>query len=183
MPQPPSASPEQVVLLSDAGEPVGVADKAEVHGEDTPLHLAFSCHVFDVRGRVLLTRRAITKRTFPGVWTNAFCGHPAPGEDVEDAVRRRGLRELALPIGDLDPVIPDFRYRAVDSAGIVENEICPVYRALVRDDPMPRPDEVDDWAWVAPKNLLTAVAATPFAFSPWLVLQLKRWKPAPPPAN
>jgi isopentenyl-diphosphate delta-isomerase, type 1 len=179
----PAPSVEQVVLLSESGAPIGVADKSEVHGEDTPLHLAFSCHVFDVRGRVLVTRRAISKRTFPGVWTNAFCGHPGPDEEIEDAVRRRGLRELALPIGDLDLVLPDFRYRAVDSSGVVENEICPVYRTLVRDDPMPRADEVDDWAWVAPKDLLVAAAATPFAFSPWLVLQLKQWKPVPPAAS
>lgn len=179
-PTPPSA--EQVVLLSEDGAPIGTADKASVHGEDTPLHLAFSCHVFDVRGRVLVTRRAISKLTFPGVWTNAFCGHPGPGEDIEDAVRRRGLRELALPIGDLEVVLPDFRYRAVDSSGVVENEICPVYRTLVREDPMPRGDEVDDWAWVAPKDLLVAAHATPFAFSPWLVLQLKQWKPTPPSA-
>jgi len=182
MSHPSGSTPEQVVLLAEDGRPVGTADKATVHGEDTPLHLAFSCHVFDARGRVLLTRRAISKRTFPGVWTNAFCGHPAPGEEIEDAVRRRGLRELALPIGEIEAVIPDFRYRAVDSSGIVENEVCPVYRTLVRDDPMPHADEVDDWAWVAPKNLLAAVAATPFTFSPWLVLQLKRWKPAPPAA-
>lgn len=180
LPTPPSV--EQVVLLDESGTPIGTADKATVHGEDTPLHLAFSCHVFDVRGRMLVTRRAISKLTFPGVWTNAFCGHPGPDEDPEDAVRRRGLRELALPIGDLDLVLPDFRYRAVDSGGVVENEICPVYRTLVRDDPMPRPDEVDDWAWVAPADLLRAVTATPFAFSPWLVLQLKQWKPTPPPA-
>ena len=177
----PSAS-EQVVLLSEAGDPIGVADKVSVHGHDTPLHLAFSCHVFDARGRVLVTRRAVSKLTFPGVWTNAFCGHPGPDENIEDAVRRRGVRELALPIGDLDLVLPDFRYRAVDAGGVVENEVCPVYRTVARDDPMPRPDEVDDWAWVVPADLVRAVTATPFAFSPWLVLQLKQWKPTPPPA-
>lgn len=179
-PSGPSAS-EQVVLLSEAGDPIGVADKMSVHGDDTPLHLAFSCHVFDARGRVLVTRRAVTKRTFPGVWTNAFCGHPGPDESIEDAVRRRGLRELSLPIGDLDLVLPDFRYRAVDAGGVVENEVCPVYRTVARDDPMPRPDEVDDWAWVIPADLVRAVTAAPFAFSPWLVLQLKQWKPTPPP--
>lgn len=172
------SSTETVVLLSESGEAIGTADKATVHGEDTPLHLAFSCHVVDVRGRMLLTRRALDKVAFPGVWTNAFCGHPSPGEDIEDAVRRRGLRELALPIGDLEPVLPDFRYRAVDSGGIVENEVCPVFRTLVREDPMPRPDEVDDWAWVPPADLVRAVRSTPFVFSPWLVLQFARWDPS-----
>ncbi|MEO5535067.1 MAG: isopentenyl-diphosphate Delta-isomerase [Pseudolysinimonas sp.] len=177
MSYPSGSSPEQVVLLSEDGDPIGTADKATVHGDNTPLHLAFSCHVFDARGRMLVTRRALGKAAFPGVWTNAFCGHPAPGEDPLDAIRRRGLRELALPIHDLEVVLPNFRYRAVDAGGVVENEICPVYRSLARDDPMPRPDEVDDWAWVKPGDLVKAVTAAPFAFSPWLVLQLQQWDP------
>ena len=167
--------PEQVVLVADDGTPIGTADKSVIHDGDTPLHLAFSCHVFAPDGRVLITRRALGKRTFPGVWTNAFCGHPAPGEDIQDAVRRRGARELGIEIAALEPALPDFRYRAVDASGVVENEICPVFRTVVDGDPVPAPDEVAEWAWVSPAALRAAVEATPFAFSPWLVLQLEQW--------
>ena len=166
---------ELVVLLDDAGQPIGSAAKAVIHYGDTPLHLAFSCHVFHVDGRVLVTRRALGKRTFPGVWTNSFCGHPAPGEDVQDAVRRRGARELGLEITTLEPALPDFRYRAVDASGVVENEVCPVYRAVVDTDPQPADDEVAEWEWAAPARVREAVTAIPFAFSPWLVLQLDAW--------
>ncbi|MEO5921419.1 MAG: isopentenyl-diphosphate Delta-isomerase [Pseudolysinimonas sp.] len=179
--------PERVVLVADDGTPIGTADKAVIHDGHTPLHLAFSCHVFSPDGRVLITRRALGKRTFPGIWTNAFCGHPAPGEGLPDAVRRRGARELGIEIGALGSAgltlaLPDFRYRAVDASGVVENEICPVYSTVVDGDPMPAPDEVAEWAWVAPSALRAAVEATPFAFSPWLVLQLEQWPSYPDPS-
>jgi isopentenyl-diphosphate delta-isomerase len=166
---------EQVVLLGEDGAHIGVADKATVHTHDTPLHLAFSCHLTNQRGEVLVTRRALTKITWPGVWTNSFCGHPAPDESAEDAIVRRALVELGTTIDSTSVALPDFRYRAVDASGIVENEICPVYTARITGDLTPNPEEVCEWEWVAPDALRSAVVATPFAFSPWLVWQLEEW--------
>jgi isopentenyl-diphosphate delta-isomerase len=163
---------EQVVLLTEDGQPAGVADKIAVHTTDTALHLAFSCHVYNESGQVLVTRRALSKLTWPGVWTNSFCGHPAPGEDMEHAIARRALFELGITVSRLAVVLPDFRYRAVDASGIVENEVCPVYRAVTTDVVTPNPTEVSEFAWVEPHALSSAVDSTPFAFSPWLGWQL-----------
>jgi len=163
---------EQVTLLAEDGTAVGVLPKSEVHTSDTPLHLAFSCYVLDPAGRLLLTRRALTKRTWPGVWTNSFCGHPQPGEEMADAVRRHGLHELGLRVDELRLPLPDYRYRAVDASGIVENEICPVHVTVLDQDPVANPGEVSEWEWVEPAAVAEAVALAPFAFSPWLVEQL-----------
>ncbi|WP_439564565.1 isopentenyl-diphosphate Delta-isomerase [Microcella sp.] len=170
-----SESPETVVLLADDGTVIGTAPKATVHTADTPLHLAFSCHVFDAAGRVLVTRRALGKKTWPGVWTNSFCGHPAPGEDVAEAIARRAERELGLGLTDVRVALPDFRYRAVDASGVVENEICPVYTARAEGEVSAAADEVAEWAWLDPAELRAAVTAAPFAFSPWIGWQLAAW--------
>lgn len=171
----PSPHTELVSLLDNDGVAIGVADKLAVHTTDTALHLAFSCHLYNDDGEVLVTRRALAKRTWPGVWTNSFCGHPAPDEPMDDAVRRRASFELGASLRDLELVLPDFRYRAVDASGIVENEVCPVYRARLDGSLSPNPDEVAEWQWVSPADLHGAVRATPFAFSPWLVLQVADW--------
>ncbi len=44
------------------------------------------------------------------------------------AIRRRLDDELGMEVGDLECVLPDFAYRATDASGIVENEVCPVFR-------------------------------------------------------
>lgn len=165
---------DDVTLLADDGTAIGTLPKSEVHTTDTPLHLAFSCYVFDARGRLLVTRRALAKRTWPGVWTNSFCGHPRPGEDMVTAVRRRALDELGVDLTGIRMALPDYRYRAVDASGIVENEICPVHVAVIDGELSADPDEVAEWAWVEVDDLIDAVTRAPFAFSPWLGEQLPR---------
>lgn len=163
---------DSVILLDEAGSPVGTAPRERVHDHQTPLHLAFSCYLFDDRERVLMTRRALTKRAWPGVWTNSFCGHPRPGEELDDAVRRHAQHELGLEITDIRPLLPNFRYRAVDASGVLEHEVCPVFTAHTSHDPQPNPAEVMELTWLTPRELHAAVTAAPWALSPWLVEQL-----------
>lgn len=163
---------ELVVLVDDDGNPVGSAPKATVHSAETPLHLAFSCYLRRDDGQILMTRRALSKKTWAGVWTNSFCGHPAPGEDFVEALRRRARQELNVDVEDVEVVVEDFRYMAVDTGGVMENEICPVFTAQIVGDPIPDKDEIAEWSWVKPESLVQSFAHTPFVYSPWLREQL-----------
>lgn len=141
------AEEELVILLSEDGRNIGTAPKASVHDANTPLHLAFSCYLFDDEDRLLVTQRALDKATFPGVWTNSVCGHPAPGERIQDAVRRRAADELGLQVRDPRLVLPRFSYRA-EMNGIVEHELCPMLMGRVDGQPEPDPSEVAAFEWV-----------------------------------
>lgn len=165
-------TPERVVLLDESGNRIGHADKAEIHTDSTPLHLAFSCYLFNDEGQLLLTRRALSKLTWPGVWTNSFCGHPGPGEKIEAAIHRRAAEELGTQVSEVTLIDPEFRYRAIDASGVVENEICPVYTAKISGTLMPNPDEVAESHWADVGAVIEAARLTPFAFSPWMVKQL-----------
>ena len=164
---------ELVVLLDEAGRATGVADKRTVHHADTPLHLAFSCYVFDGRGSVLVTRRATHKLTWPGAWTNSVCGHPAPGEDIVAAVRRRADQELGVRLDDVRPALAAFRYRAVMPDGVVENEMCPVFTATTTGTVRPDPDEVDSFVWVGWPEFRATVLDGTRTVSPWCLEQVR----------
>jgi isopentenyl-diphosphate delta-isomerase len=163
----PGPPEELVVLLDEQGEAIGTTPKRSVHHADTPLHLAFSCYLFDDTGRLLMTRRALHKPTWPGAWTNSVCGHPAPGEPIEDAVRRRVLDEVGVRAHGVRLMLPGFRYRAVMPNGVVENEMCPVFVASTSDDLAPNPDEVDDATWVDWSLFRAGVLDGSREISPW----------------
>lgn len=165
---------DRVVLVDERGEALGVAAKSEVHHDDTPLHLGFSCYLFDEAGRLLVTTRARAKPSFPGVVTNSVCGHPRPGEDLLDAVRARVRRELGLEVRDLRLVLADFRYRA-RMDGLVENELCPVLVGWTDGaDPAPDPTEVDAAQWVPWADFSTEVVTGQRVVSPWCAEQVPR---------
>jgi isopentenyl-diphosphate delta-isomerase len=167
-----SATDAPVVLLDENRRPIGQLPKSQVHHAATPLHLAFSCYVLDDSGQLLMTRRATSKRTWPGVWTNTCCGHPLPGEPLEVAAARRLHEELGLTLTSSELVLPDFSYRAVAPDGIVENEFCPVLIAHAEGAPNPDPTEVLDHHWIPWPDIVTVATQTPFLISPWSALQI-----------
>lgn len=185
-----SGAPEHVVLLDASGHAIGTHAKSTVHHVETPLHLGFSCYIFDDQDRLLVTRRALHKRTFGGVWTNSVCGHPAPGETLRAAVLRRVRRELGLAIGMPRLVLADFSYyAAMDS--VAENEMCPVLVAhALGSAARPDPDEVDDLAWEPWSRFVDQVRGGERVVSVWCHEQLdalvllgdspQRWPDADP---
>lgn len=171
---------ELIVLVDEQGKPTGSAPKLASHHAQTPLHLAFSCYIFNNQGQFLLTRRAASKKVWPGVWTNSVCGHPAPEEKITDAINRRLEFELGLPPADnLEVVLPDYRYRTEPFKGIIENEICPVHTGVLDARPRPNPEEVDDFKWVGWPDLLDDINRDPAPYSFWMLDQLKQLKDHP----
>lgn len=166
--------PEHVVLLDRRGRPNGTEPKAGAHHRGTALHLAFSCHLVRADGAVLLTRRAMAKRTWPGTWSNGCCGHPQVGETLREAITRRVGEELGLELGRMAVALPDFVYRAQMPEGTVEHELCPVVVAEVEGPPVADPDEVGDLVWVSWEVLVERAATAPGSLSPWSVEQIRQ---------
>lgn len=157
----------EVVLLDDAGAPIGVASKLDAHRHPGALHLAFSVVVFTPDGQVILQRRSAGKYHFAGRWSNTCCSHPGPGEPVIEAAARRLAEEMGL-VCPLEEV-GSFRYEAADPvSGLVERELDVVVVGTCEDRPAPDPAEVAEVRLVTLAALRADLADRPDYYTPWL---------------
>lgn len=162
----PLPGEERLILVDERDEQVGVAEKHAAHRQGL-LHRAFSVFLFNEAGRVLLQRRAAGKYHSAGLWANTCCGHPRPGESIDDAAGRRLGEELGLTT----PLTFGFhaRYCSTLDSGMIENEFVHVFSGGLPPGPIhPNPDEADIVELVGLKELHEQVVRGPERYAFWL---------------
>lgn len=160
---------EMVILVDHNDVAIGTMEKMEAHRRGE-LHRAFSIIVFNSKGEILLQKRALHKYHSGGLWTNACCSHPQPGEKMEDAARRRLREEMGI---DLQPEYAyKFIYKTDLDQNLVEHEYDHVYKATFNGEPSINKAEVDDWKFVDLAWLKTDVTRNPEAYTYWFKLIL-----------
>ena len=155
---------ESVILVNENDEPIGTAPKLDAHTSGK-LHRAFSVFIHDRNGRILLQRRADDKYHSGGLWTNACCGHPRPGETTTAAAERRLLEEMGID-ARLDEA-GVFTYQSSVGNGLTEHEVDHVFTGIYSGDPVPNSDEVEKWRWISPDELRDWMRRDPAAFTVW----------------
>lgn len=163
-----------VVLVNQAGRRTGTAEKMTAHVEGW-LHRAFSVFIFNEKGEMLLQQRAKTKYHFGGLWTNACCSHPRPGEKVLQAAKRRLQEELGFetPLMLIDSIQYSF-YDPV--SGLTEKEFDYLIFGKYTGAINMHPDEVMAMQWMNYDDLCRQIKRYPGKFTPWfkLILQEKQ---------
>jgi isopentenyl-diphosphate Delta-isomerase len=114
----------QVILVDENDSPVGTSEKMQAH-VDGLLHRAFSVFIFNKKGEMLLQQRALNKYHSGGLWTNACCSHPAPGEETKTAAARRLQEEMGFETA-IEKVF-DFVYKTGFDNGLTEYEFDHVF--------------------------------------------------------
>jgi isopentenyl-diphosphate delta-isomerase len=155
---------EYVVVVDAANHEMGHEEKLQAHVTPS-LHRACSVFLFNAAGAMLLQRRADEKYHSPGLWSNACCGHPRPGEAAALAAERRLREEMGiacslLPAGTVTYAIDVGR-------GLHEHEYNHVYVGAFDGQPTPDPREVADWQWIGAAALRRAVRDTPASLTAW----------------
>lgn len=166
----PETEAENVVLVDAGDQPIGTAGKMAAHRAGV-LHRAFSIIIWNSHGQVLLQKRARVKYHSGGLWTNACCGHPRPGEDVAAAAARRLSEELGFAT-QLEH-FGTLTYRAELDQDLIEHEFVHVFRGTHDGALAPDPAEVEAIDWVTPADLLQRLDLHPEIFTAWFVKYMR----------
>lgn len=118
---------DDMIIPSDSSNYLS-KKKGHTFNEDTPrgvAHRAFSVFLFNSQNKMLLTRRATSKITFPGVWTNTCCSHPLYNmkpDEVDDCskpgvfpnfpgIKHAAIRKLQHELGISPEEVPHDNFR------------------------------------------------------------------------
>lgn len=160
---------EEVILVDTEDNQLGVMEKMEAHRLGV-LHRAFSVFIFNKKGDMLLQKRSPEKYHSPGLWTNACCSHPRPGESIEAAASRRLREELnfSVPIKK----VFDFTYRAEFSNGLIEHEFDHVFFGEYDGWVNFNPTEVSDYCYMSLDEVKDSIQLSPNKFTEWFRIVL-----------
>lgn len=166
---------EEVILVNEHDEIIGVEEKIKTHLLGA-LHRAFSIFIFNSRGQLLLQKRTNTKYHSKGLWSNTCCGHPRPGETIEQASSRRLNEEMG--ISSRLTKLFDFVYRAELEDGLIEHEYDHVLIGEFSGTPNPSKEEVEDWKWLDLTTLRRDVQENPGKHTYWFRIALDMLVPS-----
>ncbi len=168
---------EQVILVNEQDEEIGTMEKMEAH-QKAALHRAFSVFVFNKKGEMLMQQRALSKYHSGGLWTNACCSHPRPGEQISDAAQRRLQEEMgfATPLNK----VFDFTYNAPFDNGLTENEFDHVFIGTYDGTIKPEASEVKDYCYKSMRDIEDSLQSHPKKYTAWFHIAFPRvlnwWK-------
>jgi isopentenyl-diphosphate delta-isomerase len=161
---------EEVILVDEKDMEIGSMEKMKAH-EESKLHRAFSVFLFNERGEMLIHQRALEKYHSGGLWTNACCSHPRPGENTKSAAERRLYEELRIQC-QINEVY-SFIYKAKLDKGLTEHEFDHVFFGRFNDELNPNPKEVLDWKYISIQDLNHEINHSPEQYTEWFKIALQ----------
>jgi isopentenyl-diphosphate delta-isomerase len=124
---------ELIDILTSEGKATGKsALKSEAHHHGW-FHATVHIWLFTTDAKVLLQKRGLNKKVFPGLWDISVAGHIGAGESILTAAKREVFEEIGLQLTDTDfTKIATRKHQISHKNGIIDNEFHQVFIAELK---------------------------------------------------
>ncbi|WP_435415912.1 NUDIX hydrolase [Polaribacter aestuariivivens] len=124
---------ELIDILTPEGKSTGkTALKSEAH-KNGWFHATVHVWLYTKDEKILLQKRAMTKKVFPGLWDISVAGHIAAGETILASAKREVFEEIGLELQEEDFKKIGTRIHQVSHKnGIIDNEFHHVFIAELK---------------------------------------------------
>jgi len=163
---------EQVILVNENDEQIGLMPKMEAH-EKAALHRAFSVFVFNEKNQLMLQQRAADKYHSPLLWTNTCCSHQRDGESNIEAGKRRLQEEMGF-VCELEEKT-SFIYKAPFDNGLTEHELDHIMVGRYSKDPVINREEVETFKWMTLEQVKDDIALNPKIYTEWFKIIFEKF--------
>ena len=153
-----------VILVDENDVSIGIMEKIAAH-EKALLHRAFSIFIFNDKGEMLSHQRSAKKYHSPGLWTNACCSHPQPGEDTLQSAEKRLMEEMGFHTKIKKAF--SFTYKASFDNGLTEHEFDHVFIGYYQGKIIPNLEEVSDYCYRSLDEIKTSIQSHPQKYTEW----------------
>ncbi len=164
---------EQVILVDENDNEIGLEEKMTAHVNPAKLHRAFSIFILNDKEQLLIQKRGNEKKTWPGYWSNSCCSHPGPNEPIVLAAQRRLKEELGFWC-DLKFLFK-FQYQAKFNKWWGEHELDHVFSGKYNGLVHPNPREIDDFSFVDIETISQDMDRSSNKYTPWFKICFKRF--------
>lgn len=131
-------SEEQLEIVNEKGEVIGLARRSEIHGNPSLIHRVVHVLVFNEDGELLLQKRSLNKDVAPGRWDTSVGGHVGAGEELILSAMREMKEELGITCGEFEYI---YSYIHNDPN---ETELVTTYRCIYSGDIHFNRDEIEE---------------------------------------
>ena len=127
---------ELIDILDSQGNQTGKICLKSVAHQHGYFHATVHVWLYTKNEKILLQKRASTKKVFPNLWDISVAGHIGTGEEIEKAALREIYEEIGLKVSENDLIKIGIRKHQVSHPnGIQDNEFHHVFITELKVNP------------------------------------------------
>lgn len=163
---------EVLTMVDEKDNELGKVDREKAHSGQGIRHRAFVVFLFK-DDMLLIQRRSMKKKLWPGYWDVSYTSHVYPGETYVQAAMRKSLQELGVKVDNLKEVLSFVYWAGYDDNS--ENEFCKLLVGKLSQEPNPNPDEVMEIRLGRIRDISRETLLNPEIFTPWFKISLSKY--------